>query len=107
MNIDEAQEAIVADFSVFPDALSRYSYLIELSTTLGMMNEERKIDDRLVAGCQSRVWIDISGKDGLVYVEADSDTLIVSPMPSDNNVPIPAAALSLPSSPSPASVTPR
>jgi len=77
MSIQEIQEEIVEEFTVFDDWMDRYSYLIELGNDLKDMDQERKTDQTLIEGCQSKVWIDAEVKDGRIYYYAESDAVIV------------------------------
>jgi cysteine desulfuration protein SufE len=70
------QEEIVDDFSMYDEWLDKYEYLIELGKNLASYPEEEKTDDRLIKGCQSRVWLDWSMEEGRLYFSADSDTII-------------------------------
>ena len=76
MTLKERQQQIVEEFSLYDDWLDKYEYLIELGKSLEGLPEEKKTEDRLIKGCQSRVWLDteVSG-DSLVFA-ADSDALI-------------------------------
>ena len=75
--LKERQEAIIEEFSMFDEWLDKYEYLIELGKNLEAFPESLKTDDRLIKGCQSRVWLDsqISG-DGIITFRADSDAII-------------------------------
>lgn len=75
--VDELQDAIVGDFLSIGDPLSQYEYLLEFAGALPRLGPAAKTDDRLVAGCQSRVWLAMEAKGGRLAIEADSDTLIV------------------------------
>ncbi len=74
--LKEVQEEIVDDFSMYDEWLDKYEYLIELGKNLDAYPEEKKTDDRLVKGCQSRVWLDWSMEEGRLYFSADSDAII-------------------------------
>lgn len=74
--LKEVQEEIVDDFSMYEEWLDKYEYLIELGKDLSPYPEEYKTDDRLVRGCQSRVWLDWRMEDGRLYFTADSDAII-------------------------------
>lgn len=65
------------EFAEFEDGFERYSYLVEIAGMLPPMAEELHIDDNLVRGCQSHVWITTEARDGHFWFEADSDTLII------------------------------
>ena len=74
--LEEAKAAVVEEFSMFDDWLDKYEYLIELGKNLDVFPVELKTDDRLIKGCQSRVWLDATAKDGKVFFRADSDAII-------------------------------
>ena len=76
MTLKEVQEEIVDDFSMYDEWLDKYEYLIELGKNLASYPEEKKTDDRLIKGCQSRVWLDWSMEEGRLYFSADSDAII-------------------------------
>lgn len=75
-SLKEIQEEIVDEFSIYDDWLDKYEYIIELGKSLEGFPEEKKTDDRLIKGCQSRVWLDKTEKDGRLYFTADSDAII-------------------------------
>lgn len=76
MTIQEVQEAIVEDFSMFDEWLDKYEYIIELGKNLPPFPEEKKTDERLIKGCQSRVWLDANVEEGKIVFSADSDAII-------------------------------
>ena len=76
MTINEAQDEIIGEFSVFDDWLDKYDYLIELSDALPAIGEEHRNEQFLIRGCQSRVWVDAELRDGKIYFTADSDAII-------------------------------
>ena len=69
------EEELIEDFDLFDDWSDKYEYLISLGKDLPSMNEE-KIEDNIVKGCQSQVWLTAEAKDGNVFFEADSDAII-------------------------------
>ena len=77
MNIEETQQAIIADFSDFDDWMDKYTYLIELGNELEPIDASYKIDQNLIRGCQSRVWLQQKLEGDLIIFEAESDALIV------------------------------
>jgi len=77
MTIEEVQQAIIADFSVYDDWMDKYTYLIELGNELAPIDASYKTDQNLIRGCQSRVWLQQRMEDGLLIFEAESDALIV------------------------------
>ena len=76
MSLEEKKQSIVDDFSMFDEWLDKYEYIIELGKKLESFPEDKKTEDRLIKGCQSRVWLDCSVKDGKLYFTADSDAII-------------------------------
>lgn len=74
--LKERQDELVEEFSMFDDWLDKYEYLIDLGKNLEPFPEELKTDDRLIKGCQSRVWLDAEVKDGVIVFRADSDAII-------------------------------
>ncbi len=77
MTIEELQNDIISEFSVFEDWMDKYTYLIELGNELAPLDEKRKTDQNLIRGCQSQVWIDAEYSDGIIKYYGDSDALIV------------------------------
>ena len=76
MSLEESKQSIIDDFSMFNEWLDKYEYIIELGKKLDSFPENKKTDDRLIKGCQSRVWLDWEVKDGKLYFTADSDAII-------------------------------
>lgn len=76
MTLLEAENAVVEEFSMYDEWLDKYEYLIELGKSLKDYPESAKTDDRLIKGCQSRVWLDYGMEDGKVIFTADSDAII-------------------------------
>ena len=72
------QDEIISDFSLFPEWLDRYQYLIDLGKKLPALAEGEKTDDKLLSGCQSRVWLYLEGDAGQISIRANSDAAIVS-----------------------------
>lgn len=78
MDINKRQDDIIEEFSDLDDWMDRYSLLIDLGNQLEPMDEKLKTPDRLIEGCQSRVWLDASmDGDGHIHFKADSDAMIV------------------------------
>lgn len=61
---------------MFDEWLDKYEYLIELGKNLEEFPEVKKTDDRLIKGCQSRVWLDCEQRGEALYFAADSDAII-------------------------------
>lgn len=77
MTIDEKQQEIIDEFSDIDDWMDRYGYIIDLGNQLPAIDEKLKTPDRLIEGCQSRVWLNAEERDGKVHFTADSDAIIV------------------------------
>lgn len=78
MTIEETQQEIADEFSEVDDWMDRYSMIIDMGNSLPEISEELKTPDRLIEGCQSRVWLDGNlDADGKVEFTADSDAIIV------------------------------
>lgn len=76
MTIQESEQEIIDEFSMFDDWMGKYEHIIELGKSLPLIDEKYKTDDRLIKGCQSRVWLHSEMKDGKVEFTADSDAVI-------------------------------
>ena len=76
MTLEEKKQQIIDDFGQFEEWLDKYEYLIELGKGLEDFPEEKKTEDRLIKGCQSRVWLDCEERDGRLWFTADSDAII-------------------------------
>ncbi|HEU4718027.1 MAG TPA: SufE family protein [Bacteroidia bacterium] len=76
MSIIETENEIIDEFSMFDQWDDKYQYIIDLGKSLAPMDEPLKTDDRLIKGCQSRVWLHTELKDGKVIYHADSDAII-------------------------------
>ena len=75
-SLQEIQAEVVDDFSMYDEWLDKYEYLIDLGRRLEAFPEDLKTEDRLIKGCQSRVWLDATVEDGRLYFRADSDAII-------------------------------
>jgi len=76
MHISEIESAIIAEFSAFDDWMDKYNYLIELGKDVRMIDEQYKVPNNLISGCQSKVWLHAAYLDGKLYFSADSDAVI-------------------------------
>jgi cysteine desulfuration protein SufE len=76
MKINEIQDSIIEEFSMFEDWMDKYNLLIDLGKELPVIDPKYKVKDFLIEGCQSRVWLhpDFDGK--LITFTADSDAII-------------------------------
>lgn len=76
MIIKEIQEEIIEEFAMFEDWMQRYEYIIEMGKSLPLIEAESKINDNLIRGCQSKVWLKADYSDGKIFFTADSDAIL-------------------------------
>lgn len=72
----EKQEAIIEDFELFDDWMEKYEMIIDLGKEIRSIPENKRSDDQLIDGCQSRVWLRTEYKESAMYFFADSDAII-------------------------------
>jgi len=77
MTINEIQDEIIEEFSEFTDWMDKYSLLIEWGNGLDGFDEKYRIDQNLIEGCQSKVWLYASMENGKIRYTAESDAIIV------------------------------
>ena len=75
-SLKEAQADVIDDFSMYDEWLDKYEYLIDLGRRLEAFPEELKTEDRLIKGCQPRVWLDATVEGDRLIFRADSDAII-------------------------------
>lgn len=76
MTIEEKQQEIIDDFEFIDDWEQKYEYIIDLGKQLSPLAEEKKTEENLIKGCQSKVWLDAEFKDEKIYFNADSDGIL-------------------------------
>lgn len=76
MTIEAIQGELIDEFSMFDDWMQRYEYMIDLGKSLPLIDENLKTEDKLIKGCQSKVWLNSEMKDGKIIFTADSDAII-------------------------------
>lgn len=76
MTIQEKQKALVDDFAFLEDWEQKYEYIIDLGKELKGLPDDKKTDENLIRGCQSKVWIDAEFNDGKLFFQADSDGIL-------------------------------
>jgi len=74
--IKDIEQEIIDEFSVYEDWLEKYEYIIELGKDLSLVDEQKKVDENLIKGCQSRVWLSANLENEKVIFKADSDAII-------------------------------
>jgi cysteine desulfuration protein SufE len=76
MTIEDVQNDIIDEFSMFEDWEERYQYMIDLGKTLPLIEDQYKTEDNIIKGCQSKVWVHANMQDNKVNFTADSDAII-------------------------------
>ncbi len=76
MSIEAKQQEIIDEFAVYDDWMEKYEYIIELGKELPLIDDSKKTDERLIEGCQSRVWLDAAVEGNKMHFTADSDAII-------------------------------
>ena len=74
--IKDIEGGIIEDFEMFDDWMQKYEYLIDLGKELVPIEEKYKIEDNLIRGCQSRVWLHAEKQDEIIIYTADSDAIM-------------------------------
>lgn len=75
-DIATIEQEIIDEFALFTDWMEKYEYIIDLGKNLPVADEKEKVDDNLIEGCQSRVWLSCRVEDGVLFFRADSDAII-------------------------------
>lgn len=75
--IAEKEKEVVEEFSLFDSWDDKYEYIIDLGKKLPPLEEQFKVNENKVKGCQSTVWLATDFRDGKVYFKAESDAMIV------------------------------
>jgi len=76
MSLETKQQEIIDEFGIYDDWMDKYEYIIELGKELPIIEASKKTEDRLIEGCQSRVWVEAEFIDGKMKFTADSDAII-------------------------------
>jgi len=76
MTIKEIQEEIIDEFNLFDDWMERYEYLIELGRSLPLIDQQYKLDENIIKGCQSKVWLHSEMNHTKIDFTADSDAIL-------------------------------
>ncbi len=75
-SIQETEEEIINEFSYFDDWMDKYNFLIEMGKSIPSIDTQYKVENNLIKGCQSRVWLHATLEDGRINFTADSDAVI-------------------------------
>jgi cysteine desulfuration protein SufE len=76
MTINEVQNSIIEEFSLFDDWMDKYNLLIDLGKELAVIDPKYKVKDFLIEGCQSKVWLHPEYNGKIITFTADSDAII-------------------------------
>lgn len=76
MTINEKQDELIEDLSAYDDWMEKYEHIIGLGKEIKQIEPQYKTEDRLIKGCQSRVWLHADYKNGRIFFSADSDAII-------------------------------
>jgi cysteine desulfuration protein SufE len=77
----EIEKEIIEEFEIFGDDWeSKYEHLIDLGKKLPLISEDDKTDERLIKGCQSRLWLKVDKINDVLSFTADSDAIITKGM---------------------------
>jgi cysteine desulfuration protein SufE len=77
MTINELQDNIIEEFSLFDDWMDKYALLIDLGNSLEPLDEKQKKPQNVIEGCQSRVWLNAELNNGIVTYQGESDAVLV------------------------------
>lgn len=75
--VDISSADIIDNLSFFDSWDDRYKYIIDLGKELPPMDEADHVDENLIRGCQSRVWLSSKNSEGRLFFDVDSDAFIV------------------------------
>jgi len=76
MNLAEKEKEIIEDFAIYDDWMEKYEYIIELGKDLPKIDEAFKVEENIIVGCQSQVWLHAVKINGLVRFTAEADAII-------------------------------
>ena len=77
MTIQEIQEEVINEFKIFDNEMEKYNYLIKLGKNLPPIDSKYKTEDNLIKGCQVKTWFHSTLKEGKVFYEIDSSTVMI------------------------------
>jgi cysteine desulfuration protein SufE len=75
--IQETEDEIVDEFSLFDNWEDKYEYIIDLGKKLQPLDLRFKVEENKIKGCQSQVWLVADEQGGRIFFKADSDAVIV------------------------------
>jgi len=74
--IQEKQQILIEEFAFFDEWMDKYNHIIEMGKSLPMQPENKKNNDLLVPGCQSKVWLHAEQNEDKIIFSADADAII-------------------------------
>lgn len=75
-SIAEIEQEIIEEFNIYDDWMDKYEYLISYGKDLAPLEESYKTDDRLIRGCQSKVWLNADFDGEVMHFKADADAIV-------------------------------
>jgi cysteine desulfuration protein SufE len=76
MTINELQDELIEEFSMFGDWMEKYENIIQIGKELPLIEDQYKKDENLIKGCQAKVWLHADYQNGVIIFTADSDAII-------------------------------
>ena len=76
MKVLNLEKEIISEFEIFDNWIEKYEYLIELGKDLPIIDSAQKIEENLIKGCQSKVWLYAEYMNNKVSFTADSEAII-------------------------------
>ena len=76
MSIESLEQEIITEFELFDNWMDKYEHIIDLGKELTDLKQEHKLEENLINGCQSRVWLHAEYNNNTVSYYADSDAII-------------------------------
>lgn len=77
MTIQEIQEEIIGEFKIFNNWIDKHNYLIKLGKELPSIDSKYKTENNLINGCQVETWFHSLFKDGKVFYDIDSRSMMI------------------------------
>lgn len=74
MTINEKQDEIISEFEFLDDWLDKYQLIIDRSLSSKGIEQKYKVEENVIEGCQSKVWVVAEYKDGKIYYQGESNT---------------------------------
>lgn len=76
MTINEKQNEIIEEFDMLDQWMDKYETLIDYGKDLKGLPDSEKLDEYLIPGCQSKVWLTAKEENGILTFNADSEAII-------------------------------